>query len=302
MIEINTDRLETELHAIFPSLKIPSPLFVIGSGFNSIVIEAGGAIVFRIGRNSIAQEGYEKERRCLPIIAPNLPFIIPNPKWYIKSSTYFPFGVIGYLKIPGLPLQPSALGSTNLSLLASDTANFLFALHHISPDSLALESAINRASHWEAQHQQVVLFLKDELTPTEFELIRRWGEDFLADKKMQQYNPVLQHGDLWYENMLVNSNMEKLIGIIDWEHLAIGDPSQDFATLFHLGGHFVRLVMQVYESLGGDVDANLEYRMRRLWEAREFEGLQYAVKFDDSIELNDALQKLRHGPILNKIV
>lgn len=298
MAEIDLHGIEAELHAVFPLLTIPSSLSVIGSGFNSIVIEAGGEIIFRIGKNSIAQEGYEKEKISLPILAPQIPFLIPEPKWYINSSPYFPFGVIGYHKIPGLPLQPDISGRTNLSSLANDVAKFLLALHSTSPLPFQLKSAVARASTWEVQYQEILPFLKDRLTDTEFGLIRRWWDDFLVDKKMQHYQPVLQHGDLWYENMLVNTGMEKLIGIIDWERLSLGDPSQDFATLFHLGEKFVRQVIQAYRSLGGQLDENFEYRMQRLWEAREFEGLHYAVKFDDPIEFNDALRKLRHGPIL----
>lgn len=298
MVEVDLHGIEAELHAVFPLLTIPSSLFVTGSGFDSIVIEAGGEIIFRIGKNSIAQEGYEKERICLPILAPHIPFLIPEPKWYIYSSPYFPFGVIGYHKIPGLPLQLDVPNSTHLSSLASDVARFLLALHHTSPDSFQFQGAADRASAWELQYQEILPFLKDGLTHTEFGLIRRWWDNFLLDKKMQHYRPVLQHGDLWYENMLVNTGMEKLVGIIDWERLSLGDPSQGFATLFDLGEKFVRRVIQAYRSLGGELDENFEYRMQRLWEAREFEGLHYAVRFDDPIEFKDALRKLRHGPIL----
>ena len=300
MVQLNLGEIETELRAVFPSLNIPSPLRIIGSGFNSTVVEAGGETIFRIGRNSIAQEGYKKEIACLSIIASGIPFLIPDPKWYIRSSTYFPFGVIVYDKIPGLPLTPNLPNNMGLSLLAGDTAKFLFALHQISPDSLPLETNIDDVSKWETQHQKALPVLKSELAPTEFRLIEQWWDNFLADSKMQKYDPVIQHGDLWYENMLVDPGMEKLIGIIDWEKLSIGDPAQDFATLFHLGEPFTRRVIQAYRSLGGELDENFEYRMQRLWEAREFEGLDYAIQFDDPVELKDSLQKLRHGPILKK--
>jgi aminoglycoside phosphotransferase (APT) family kinase protein len=302
MFELNLYEIEAELRAVFPSLIIPSPLLLIGSGFNSIVLEAGGSIIFRIGKNSLAQEGYEKEIDCLSIIAPRIPFLVPIPKWHSKRSTYFPFGVIGYDKIPGIPLQPTLLNNTNLSLVARNTAKFLLALHQLSPDSLQLKQLIDQASKWEDQHQNVLPILKSELIVTEFNQIKQWWDHFLADKKMQDYNPVIQHGDLWYENMLVNTRVDKLIGIIDWEQLSIGDPAQDFATLFHAGEKFVKFVIDSYQSLGGKLDENFEYRMQRLWEAREFEGLYYAIKFDDPIELKDALRKLRHGPILRKIL
>lgn len=300
MIEINLDRLDVELRAIFPTLDIPSPLVVIGSGFNSTVIEAGGTLIFRVGKNSAAQAGFENEISCLPRIAPHLPLVVPDPKWYVNSSPYFPFGAIGYQKIPGLPLHPNEINSINLSLLAGDTAKFLFALQHISPDVLAFQKTVEPASKWEIQPQEVLPFLKDELVPGEFRVVKQWWDDFLDDQKMRQYEPVPQHGDLWYENMLVDAGREKLTGVIDWERLSIGDPAQDFATLFHVGEKFVSLVMHAYQALGGEFDEYFAYRMQRLWEAREFDGLQHAIRFDDLNEVNDALRKLRQGPILQK--
>jgi aminoglycoside phosphotransferase (APT) family kinase protein len=300
MTEFDLSKMEAELSALFPSLRNPSPLRVIGSGFNSIVVETGGGTVFRIAKNSAAREGYEKETSCLPILAPNIPFLIPNPKWYSKSSAYFPFGVIGYDKIPGVPLHPNVPNNQHLSLLARDTAKFLFALHHISPAGLHFENLLDPASKWETQYHKVLPVLKAELTSTEFRLIKQWWDGFLADPKMQKYNLVIRHGDLWYENMLADPPMKRLIGILDWEKLSIGDPAQDFATLFHTGERFVRLVIQAYQSLGGELDENFEYRMQRLWEAREFDGLDYAIQFEDPVELSDAVQKLRRGPILKR--
>lgn len=300
MIEFNLSEIEAELRAVFPSLRIASPLRVIGSGFNSLVIEAGGTIVFRIGKNSAAQAGYMKEVNCLSKIAPNLPFLIPDPQWHIKSSRHFPFGIIGYHKVPGLPLHPTVPNHPNLSRLAVDTAKFLFELHCISPG--VLQPLIADAAKWKDQYQRVLPVLKDELTSVEFGLILQWWDRFLDDPKMQRYDAAIQHGDLWYENMLVDPGMEKLIGVIDWERLSIGDPAQDFATLFHVSDEFVRLVIQAYQALGGQLDENFEYRLQRLWEAREFDGLEHAVRFDDPMELNDSLHKLRHGPILKNLL
>lgn len=298
MIEFDLSRVKAELQVVFPALGISSPLRVLGSGFNSVVIEVETATVFRIGKNSIAQRGYEKEHSCLSLLAPNIPFHIPNPKWYARSSTYFPFGVIGYDKIAGVPVQPNPPDPLNLNWLAHDTAKFLFALHCLSPHVLPLKPAPDPVSKWESQSDKVLPVLQAELTATEFGVVKRWWDDFLVDPEMQNYNPVIQHGDLWYENMLVNPDLESLTGVIDWEKLSIGDRAQDFATLLHLGEGFARRVIEAYQSLGGELDEKFEHRLQRLWEAREFDGLDYAIQFDDPLELKDALWKLRRGPIL----
>ncbi len=41
-------------------------------------------------------------------------------------------------------------------------------------------------------------------------------------------------------------------------------------------------------------------RMQRLWELRAFDGLGFAVRHADSMECEDAVRKLRGGPILTQ--
>jgi hypothetical protein len=50
--------------------------------------------------------------------------------------------------------------------------------------------------------------------------------------------------------------------------------------------------------VGGELDAGFPHRLGRLWELRDFGGLQFAVRFDDPVELEDAIRKIRNGPIL----
>jgi aminoglycoside phosphotransferase (APT) family kinase protein len=90
------------------------------------------------------------------------------------------------------------------------------------------------------------------------------------------------------------------LGIVDWEFCGPGDPAMDFATLLHLGPEFTSLVIEAFRAGGGPFGPEEDYRMRRLWQVREFYGVLYGVRFEDEAELADAVRKLRAGPILTR--
>jgi aminoglycoside phosphotransferase (APT) family kinase protein len=59
------------------------------------------------------------------------------------------------------------------------------------------------------------------------------------------------------------------------------------------GEEFVRAALARYLKLREDVDASLEYRARRLFEVREFDGVRLPVAIGDEEELADAIAKVR---------
>ena len=111
------------------------------------------------------------------------------------------------------------------------------------------------------------------------------------------------HGDLWYENILVERADApgpdlRATGVLDWENASVGDPARDFATLFHLGAPFAERVIAAYRAVGGEFDTGFEHRLGRHWELREFDGTRFAVRQGDTAEFADGVPKLRQGPVL----
>jgi len=297
------DIIGSNLSATFPQLSNIEPLHVLGVGFRSIVVETNNSIVFRIGKNQGAANGYAKEARLLPYLRSRVPVAVPNPQWYAGSSDRFPFGVMGYRALPGAPLQPAHLAGTDLSRLASGIAAFLLALHRIPVDealALGLAGPADRMAELEALRDDILPPLRATLPSQDYDAVRQWWDRFLGDKTMRQYTPVLQHGDFWYENMLVDKASVSLVGVIDVEHAAVGDPAQDFATQLHLGVNVADRIVDAYHRLGGTLDAAFGYRIQQLWELRAFDGLGFAVRHSDAAEFEDAVRKLRGGPILSQ--
>ena len=289
------------LQRAFPSLEDVAPLRLLGEGFRSLVVETPRQLIFRIGKNRAAVEGHALEATLLPALSGRVAAPIPNPEWYAPPSADLPFGAIGYRKLGGRPLGPERMARADEAALASQVAAFAHSLHRLSPHDLGGLALRGPATAPDAlvEVQDVVLpALCAALTPAEYQLVRRWWEELLADRELQRYRLALIHGDLWYENMLVDDAGRRIVGVLDFEEARLGDPAQDLATQLHLGRPFAARVLRAYEQQGGAVDAGFRHRLARLWEYREFDGLCYAIAFDDPLEFQDAVAKLRAGPIL----
>lgn len=295
-------RIARALSVVFPDLDEVRSISVLGEGFRSMVVETPDGDVFKIAKNWEASAGLVKEAQVLPLIGGRLSTPVPWPLWRAGASNHFPFGVLGYPKLPGTPLHPSMLTTQSSAELAEGMATFLLSLHRVEVDdamTATLPGPEVRRFELHSLRNTVLPVLRELLQPHEYRAIDQWWDSFLGDPRMLEFTPALQHGDLWYENVLVDDTSTDLSGVIDFENLALGDPAQDFATQLHLGRDFTAAVLDHYQAAGGILDEGSRYRVQRLWELREFGGMRLAIHFEDQTEFDDALRKLRKGPILD---
>lgn len=294
--------LATNLRATFPDLRVAAPLCILGTGFHSIAVEAEDGAVFRVGKTYEAAAGYAQEAVLLPALRGRLPLGIPDPHWYARPCTRFPFGVIGYAKLPGIPLAPAALSAENAASLATTLGVFLHALHSF-PTSSALDRGVPgpgaQRDHHETVRLTVLPLLRAALSVDEHRIVERWWDDVLTDPDMTPDRAMLCHGDLWYENILVDAERPMVRGVIDFEDANVGDSAQDFAALRHLGDRFVIAAIDAYRIAGGMLTPTFAHRVQRYWEMREFGGVYSAARRDDESEFADSMRKLRAGAILN---
>lgn len=83
-----------------------------------------------------------------------------------------------------------------------------------------------------------------------------------------------------------------VLGVVDFERAAEGDPAEDFAALSYLGEPFVAQTFAAYRALGGDPGERLAERVAYYRRKREFLGVGFAAQYDPA-ELADAIAKLR---------
>lgn len=295
--------LADSLRQVFPDLAPVAPLRVLGGGIRSLAIATATGIVFRVGKNGEAVAGHERELRLLPVLSASLPVAIPQPRWYAGPSERLPFGAIGYPALAGSIPQSGALGPQREARLAADLADFLLALHRVPLDSIAtlgLPERTSSSAHLEALSADALPALRAELNRDEYDRVYRWWDALLADESLRQHEPRLIHADLWYENLLIDEDSGALVGVLDWEDAALGDPAQDLATQRHLGDSFAAKVLRGYCAAGLGRESGFAHRVRCWWELRELEGVAFAVCTNDEAELRDAIRKLRLGPILGR--
>jgi aminoglycoside 2''-phosphotransferase len=299
---IDLDQIRHSLRETFPDLDRIEPLSVLGSGFSSIAVETAGGIVFRIAQVAEAGARYAREWQHLATLKPYLPVAIPEPRWYRATSRDFPNGIIGYRKLPGVPLEPDNLRTlAEAKQIADQIATVILALHRVPPKVVPLRDDFDsRHREWAAQRDIVLPALRAALEPDEYHALVDWWDEFLADDVIRDYHPVLQHGDLWFGNMLVEGPQStQIVGLVDFENLGMGDPALDFVPHLYLGQTFFDLVVEAYRAAGGILDENFDHRLRSLWAVREFGGLQFSIEHDDAEEFKDSIAKIRKGPIFS---
>lgn len=308
MIQYDEQSLEQAARAlrrVFPGLYAGGPLRVLGSGFGSLAVETPEGLVFRVARVAEAGRKYAREAAALPAIKAYMPVAVPEPLAFLPGGGDFPYGVIGYRKLPGAPIQAEALSRAAAQVIAGQVGSILAALQRVPLDALSLggDENIHRAQ-WPAalskQWQVVRPALRGALGAEEYRKAARWWEELLADASMRDNSPVVQHGDLWYGNLLVEG--ERVVGLLDFEEVGTGDPALDFVPQFYLGEWFLRRVQEAYQKEGGAAGGDaFEHRLRRLWGLREFGGLAYSIQHNDRVEFADSIEKIRKGPILSPL-
>ncbi|GAA1810102.1 phosphotransferase [Nesterenkonia flava] len=105
-------------------------------------------------------------------------------------------------------------------------------------------------------------------------LLRRW-EHAMEDKALWKFTPVVVHGDLHEDNLLISG--DRVVATTGWTDLHIGDPAEDLAWLTASPlPQFATAVMAAYtEHRTGEVD---EHLMRRAALAAEFALAQWLVR------------------------
>jgi len=293
--------IERRLAESFPELTV-APLRHLETGFGSIVVETSDGVIFRIARHAGAARGHAREARLLPVLHGRVPLAVPEPRWWVEPRTpTMPYGAIGYRRLPGTALSPELVGELGREAVAGQLAGFLLALHRFPAEEaqeLGLPHADQDPDGLRAFRDEVLPPLEDALVPDEYDTVRAWWDRLLVDSEIHRFTPALRHGDLWYDHLLVEESSGRLLAAVDWEAAALGDPARDFAAQFHLGDEFAEATVAAYAAQGGNVDESLRHRIRRQWELREFGGIRTAVELHDEEEFEDAIRKLKTGPLL----
>ncbi len=285
---LNAHQVSLGLRHSAPDLARRGQARLLADGFSSYVFCVGDAFIVRVAKTREAGKQQLTEFRHLLNLQGNLSVHIPLPKWQLAASEYFPFGAMAYPMIAGRPFDLSLAEQVDLEQVAYSLARFMLELHELSP-SVAISKRDDEAIMlWQALEGNLEAYLNE----ASYNAAKTWWQAFLESKSHNQARATVVHGDLWGENIILDESLSKVIGIIDFELLSYGDSAQDFAPQAYVSAEFAAKVVQNYKLLGGQLGNHFEQRVYDWSVIRELRGLQYAIAYPDSHELEDSLEKV----------
>jgi aminoglycoside phosphotransferase (APT) family kinase protein len=265
-------------------------------GFYSRVLETDGGWIVRVARTADAAERHERECRVLPALARNLPLAIPEPVSALRAGDAAPYGATAYRRLSGRAMTQAEAVEGEWRKLARQLGRELARLHDVklAPD-VASEVPRFHMEDFAKLREVVSPGLRERLAFGEWAKVDAWWEQFMADRSLREWEPVLAHGDVWWGNLLVDD--ERISGMVDWEFLSHCDPAWELGTTQQFGDAFYPEVVAEYLHRR-ELDANWAHRADQWWALRTFFGVQFAIDREDEGEWVDSLRKLREGPIL----
>ncbi|UAK25630.1 phosphotransferase family protein [Sphingomonas nostoxanthinifaciens] len=249
------DQLAALVGQVFPLISLDDRRLERSGGDHDLLI-VDESFAFRFPRSGVHGLALEIDvlrhlRRRSAVATPTYSHVDPAGR----------FG--GYPLISGSALTPACfavLPEDRRDGVLRAAAVFLSALHGLSPEVIA--PVRQWPSMWtpaEFAHRGLTEFVPAiaEDLPDQ---ARAAGAFYARYRELELPPPVVVHGDLVYEHVLIDKDTLELTGIIDFGDIALGDPAQDFLGFWAYGVDAAARAIDLYDP--GGPDAGLIERSR----------------------------------------
>ena len=241
---------------------------------------AGGWIV-QIARTSYAANMLRHQLRVLPKLAPHLGTKVPKPQLACDGPV-----TVVYKKLEGAAAEATTAGAWPEQL-----GGLLARLHATTPKALGVEALDAHTLRDDRRIDGKRLFgaVAPRLTSGERLRAELLLADLVDDDRNWKFSPVVAHGDLKPEHVMVSPAGE-LVGLIDWEHVGTGDPADDFAWWLHAMPAIGKRILAAY---GGDPDERFHARVRVLYAIMPWHDVEHGIATDDAALVASGLEATR---------
>jgi aminoglycoside phosphotransferase (APT) family kinase protein len=199
---------------------------VASAGTDNAMYRLGDELAVRLPRIHWAVENVAKERKWLPVLAPQLPLAVPLPVAAGEPEAEFPYpwGIVQWL--PGELATLERLGDPIRA--AHDLAHFVRALQRIDATGGPHHKRGRPLRRADAAVRAAIAALRGEVDAEA--LTKAWNRALAAPDYAGP--PRWFHGDLAYLNLLAQDG--ELTGVIDWGTCGVGDPAIETIIAWNL--------------------------------------------------------------------
>ena len=242
----------------------------LGEGEFSMAWLVNGQSVCRFAKHATAARTLLREACLLPQVAASLPLPIPRPVCYEVESDP-PLTVAVHSLVAGESMTPEqffALDNAVQECCARQLASFLADFHKLHVP--LAESCGVKQVEYAARYADVQRIADEHLTTrlddTDRRYVRNLFDSFLSKKPEQGQIPqVLLHGDLSPEHVLWSPAQQRVVGILDFGDMEIGDPAWDLVYLWEdYGPPFLRRFMHHFPASDPKALLGRAYKFRQL--------------------------------------
>lgn len=235
----------------YPDLVINKCTF-IEQGQNSYVAVINDEFIFKFPRYKQVIEELKKESIFLQKISSYITLNIPLPYFSSFVSNEVGDVFIGYKMIKGVPLEKELFYKLkNKHEVAAQIVAFLKELHGLPVGSFNNDVVEERNSHeyWSNMLMNIKKYIFPHIREDAKENITKTFQKFLDDRENFLYEPVIIHGDMGSSNIIFDTEIGKVSGIIDFGQVSVDDPAIDIASLIcpmGYGEDFIELILNTY--------------------------------------------------------
>ncbi|MGE5228005.1 MAG: phosphotransferase [Planctomycetaceae bacterium] len=265
---------------LFPDLELRT-LEPIGTGWTFDTYDVNGEWIVQLPRSRYAEDRLRAQIALLPELVLEVSALIPMP----ELTSLDPPAMV-YRKLAGVPADRAPEGFWPERL-----GRFLYDLHLVPPEIVGMRtraaSAVREDARAECGRLREVVVPR--LAPEDAVRAEGMLASYLDDDDLWTFAACLTHGDLASEHVLVDAGGD-LVGILDWEDVAVGDPALDFAHWLHAMPAQGERALAAY---GGAPDATFRRRARLLFALSPWHQVAYGVETGDDSFVKAGLEEVR---------
>ena len=288
---LDSQRCGRILSQSFPELDVRAVGF-FAQGWDYELWEVNSDFLFRFPKRQECAEPLRNEARLLAELAETVSVPVPRPEYVSDGCETFALPFFGYRKLPGEPLDKVDLSHDQREEIARQLGRFLTELHTFPPERAAgLGVPSYSPDAWREWYREFRQKCEREVSPLlssdERAKVGDFWQRFLDNDRHFLFDPVLIHGDLGLEHVLVDPEAATITGVIDFGDAMVGDPGLDFMVFDSA------LQQAALASYDLPVDDTFLARIAFYWKVGPFPEVLYGFEIDDRQYVESGLEGVR---------